>query len=235
MNNEFKERYNRHIILPEIKEDGQVKLHNSKVLVVGAGGLGSPVLTYLCAAGVGKIGIVDDDIVSLSNLQRQVLYTTNDLGKFKIEIAKNRLQAINPLIEIKTYVTRISTDNYKSIIDDYQIIVDCTDNYESRYIIDIISKTLSIPMVYGSISKFTGQVSVFNYKNGKSYKQLFTEQPEIDENEKSRLGVLGVLPGIIGSIQANEVIKILLNMDGVLSEKLFLLDSRTMQTNILNY
>lgn len=230
-----KERYSRHIILPEIGIEGQEKLNNAKVLVVGAGGLGSPLLLYLAAAGVGNIGIIDDDIVSLSNLQRQVLYKESDLGKPKVEKAKERLLENNKELKIQTYKTRFTSENANEIAKDYDIIADCTDNYDSRYIIDKVSRELKIPMVYASISKFTGQVSVFNYRGGKSYKDLFSEKPEIDENDTSRLGVLGVLPGIIGSIQANEVIKIILSTNGILNGKLFLFDSKTLESNVVGY
>ncbi len=229
------ERYNRHIILPEIGIKGQEKLNKAKVLVVGAGGLGSPVLTYLGAAGIGNIGIVDNDVVSLSNLQRQILYKTSDINQAKAHKAKERLLENNPDIIIKTFITRLNSENSAEIAKEYDIIVDCTDNYDSRYIIDTASKLLGIPMVYASISKFSGQVSVFNYNGSKSYKDLFSEQPNVDENDESRLGVLGVLPGIIGSIQANEVVKIILNIEGVLKNKLFLLNTKTMETNILEF
>lgn len=229
------ERYNRHIILPEIGINGQQKLNQAKVLVVGAGGLGSPVLTYLGAAGIGNIGIVDDDVVSLSNLQRQILYKTSDINEVKAEKAKVRLLENNPEVSIETYITRFTHDNSIEIAKNYDIIVDCTDNFNSRFIINEASQKLGIPMVYGSISKFSGQVSVFNYEGSKSYKDLFFEKPTVNENDKSRLGVLGVLPGIIGSIQANEAIKIILNMSGVLKNKLLLLDTKTMETNIIGY
>jgi adenylyltransferase/sulfurtransferase len=229
------ERYSRHIILPEIGVEGQTKLNNAKVLVIGAGGLGSPVLTYLAAAGIGKIGIVDDDVVSLSNLQRQILYKTSEINQIKAEKAKERLLENNPEVKIDTHITRINSENAFELAKGYDIIVDCTDNYDSRYVIDTASKQLDIPMVYGSISKFSGQVSVFNYHGSRSYKELFDEKPEIDGNDPGRLGVLGVVPGIIGSIQVNEVIKIILDMPGVLSNKLFLLDSKTMETNIVGF
>lgn len=224
------DRYNRHIILPEIGIDGQTKLIKAKVLVIGAGGLGCPVLSYLAASGVGNIGIVDDDVVSLSNLQRQILYKANDIGQIKAEKAKQRLLENNPDIEVDTYITRITSKNAIEIAENYDVIVDCTDNYETRYVIDSVSQKLNIPMVYGSISKFTGQVSVFNYKGSKSYKDLFHEKPDVDENDAGRLGVLGVLPGIIGATQANEVIKIILDIPGVLSNTLFLLNAKTMVT-----
>lgn len=229
------ERYNRHIILPEIGEEGQRRLNEAKVLVIGAGGLGSPVLIYLAAAGIGTLGIVDDDVVSLSNLQRQILYKYEAIGLAKVEQAKQRLLENNPALVVQAYQQRLSQDNAPEIAKGYDIIVDCTDNYASRYLIDDISNALEIPMVYASISKFTGQLSVFNFKASKSYKDLFSEQPQIDKNEASRLGVLGVLPGIIGSMQANEVVKIVLGMEGILFEKLFLMDTRTMQSQIIAY
>lgn len=229
------ERYNRHIILPEIGFEGQLSLNNARVLVVGAGGLGSPVLMYLAAAGIGTIGIVDNDRISLSNLQRQVLYSFKDIGLPKAEMAKERLLENNPEIMIKTYCMRFSFETGEELIRDYDILVDCTDNYDSRYLIDEASRKKGIPMVYGSISKFTGQVSVFNYMGSKSYRELFNEKPQVDENDPTRLGVLGVLPGIIGSVQANEVIKIVLKYSGVLKNKLFLLDSKTMETQLINF
>ncbi|WP_372776698.1 ThiF family adenylyltransferase [Mangrovibacterium sp.] len=229
------ERYNRHIILPEIGVDGQSKLNKAKVLVVGAGGLGSPVLTYLAASGVGTIGIVDDDVVSRSNLQRQILYKTSEIGQVKAEKAKERLLENNPEVSIEIFNTRLSAANATAIAEKYEIIVDCTDNYDSRYIIDKVSVDLKIPMVYGSISKFAGQVAVFNYNGSKSYRDLFDEKPEIDESDPSRLGVLGVLPGIIGAIQANEVLKIILELSGVLANTLFLVDSKTMETKRINF
>ena len=229
------ERFNRHIILPEIGTSGQKKLNNAKVLVVGAGGLGSPVLSYLTASGIGNIGIVDDDVVSLSNLQRQILYKTSDINQIKAYKAKERMLENNPDIKVDIYNTRFTSENAFEIAKNYDILVDCTDNYDSRYIIDLTSKELNIPMVYGSISKFSGQVSVFNYKNGKSYKDLFEEKPEMDENDASRLGVLGVLPGMIGAIQANEVIKIILEIPGVLSNTLFLLNTKTMETKQIQF
>lgn len=229
------ERYNRHIILPEIGSEGQKKLNAAKVLVVGAGGLGSPVLIYLAAAGVGELGIVDDDVVSLSNLQRQILYKVTELNKPKVEMAKAALQANNPELIVKTFQTRFSRENAIELAAGYDVIVDCTDNYASRYLIDETSKALGIPMVYGSISKFAGQASVFNYKGSKSYKDLFPEAPKVDENDPSRLGVLGVLPGIIGSIQANETIKIILDFEGVLSNKLLLFNSVSLTFNKVSY
>ena len=229
------ERYNRHIILPEIGIAGQQKLLCAKVLVVGAGGLGSPVLMYLAAAGIGEIGIVDDDIVSLSNLQRQILYKTTEVNQLKAIVAKQRILENNPTLKIETYQARFTESNGLEIAKGYDLIVDCTDNYASRYVIDEVCHKLNLPMVYGSVSKFCGQVAVFNYNGGKQYKELFLEQPEIDLDDSSKLGVIGVLPGIIGSVQANEVIKIVIGLNDVLRNKLFLLDSKTMISNIVEF
>ncbi len=229
------ERYNRHIILPEIGMDGQQKLIHSKVLVIGAGGLGSPVLIYLAAAGIGTIGIVDNDVVSLSNLQRQILYQHQEVGLSKVEQAKQRLINLNPDIKIHTYNTIFSDKNALEIAEGYDMIVDCTDNYASRYLIDDISQQLNIPMIYGSISKFTGQVAIFNYQGSKSYRDLFAEPPKEDMSDPSRLGVIGTLPGIVGSIQANEVVKLILGFQDNLVQKLFLIDTRTMATNVVAF
>lgn len=229
------ERYNRHIILPEIGNEGQTKLNQAKVLVVGAGGLGSPVLTYLAAAGIGNIGIVDDDIVSKSNLQRQILYQTSEIGELKAEKAQARLLGNNPTINIETYITRLISENALEIAKNYHMIVDCTDNYDSRYIIDEASKSLNIPMIYGSISKFTGQISVFNYQGSKSYKDLFAEKPEVDEAHPSHKGVFGVLPGIVGSMQANEVIKLTLGIGNPLVGQLLLVDIQKPDYKVIEY
>lgn len=218
-----KERYNRHIILDEINEKGQEKIKNAKVLVVGAGGLGSPVLRYLTAAGVGTIGIVDNDIVSESNLQRQILYDTTDVGISKAQVAKQKLGLLNPHTTFEVFETRFEKDNGEEIASNFDIIVDCTDNYEARYTINAISKKLKRPMVYGSIFKFEGQLSVFNYKNGPSYDMLFPEAPPVN-TKPDALGVMGVLPGVLGTLQATEVIKIILDLGECMSGKLLVVN-----------
>ncbi len=231
---EEKDRYNRHIILPAVGEQGQYKLKNAKVLVVGAGGLGSPVLTYLTAAGIGTIGIVDDDVVSLSNLQRQILYSTEQIGKSKIEHAKTRLSGLNPNTKFKIFNTRFSTENGAEILNDFDILVDCTDNFEARYHIDRICLLQKKPMVHASIYKFSGQISVFHYKNAGSYKDLFPTEPKVNEDDESRLGVIGILPGIIGCMQANEVIKIITGAGNVLAGKLLIYDALKPDMQIIN-
>ena len=204
-------RYNRHIILSEIGQAGQDKLSNAKVLVIGAGGLGCPVLQYLAAAGIGTIGIVDFDIVDISNLQRQVLFGTSSLGKNKAEAAKQRLEDLNNEISIIAYPEKLTHKNAIDLFNQYDIIVDGTDNFETRYLVNDACIITNKPLVFGAIYKFEGQVSVFNYQNGPSYRCLFPSPPkEGTVPNCSEIGVLGVLPGIIGSMQANEVLKIII-------------------------
>ena len=217
-----KQRYARHLILEEIKEEGQEKIKRSKVLVVGAGGLGSPVLLYLAAAGIGQLGVIDDDSVSESNLQRQILYNTNDLGKLKVEVAVQKLQALNPHCKVVPYPYRLNDENATDLIRQYDVIVDATDNLTSRYLIDDVCIKCNRPFVYGSICEFKGQISVFNYKGGPSYRDLY----EYDDNIHSfiqPLGVIGALPGVIGTIQAAETLKIITGQE-TLSGKLLLID-----------
>lgn len=232
MDNLQKERYNRHIILSEIGEDGQKKLLNAKVLVVGAGGLGAPVLQYLVAAGVGHIGIADADTVSCSNLQRQVLYRENQIGLPKVEQAKQTLNQLNSDVKISTYPFIIDDLNAEKIISEYDIVVGATDNFISRKCIDKVTKKQNKAFVHASIGEFEGQVSVFNYKNGPSYFDLFPDTPE---ESALPLGVLGVLPGMIGSMQACETLKIILDIGEVLSGKLLIYNTLTHQLNVINF
>jgi adenylyltransferase/sulfurtransferase len=214
------ERYHRHIVLSEIGIEGQLKLSKAKVLVIGAGGLGCPVLQYLTAAGIGTIGIIDFDQVTESNLQRQVLYGKSSLGKNKALAAKKRLLDLNDTITINAYPEKLTHQNAESLFSLYDIVVDGTDNFESRYLINDTSLITDTPLVYGGIFKFEGQVSVFNYQQGPSYRCLFPNPPEKDSIPNcSEVGVLGVLPGIIGSLQATEVIKIVLGLGDILSGK----------------
>ena len=219
-------RYSRQTILPEVGIEGQQKLTNASVLVVGAGGLGSPVLLYLAAAGVGRLGIIDADKVDVTNLQRQVIYVTEDEGKSKAETAAKRLSALNPEINIDTYPVWLSKDNALEIFSQYDIIVDGSDNFATRYLVNDACVVLNKPLVFGSIFKFEGQVSVFNYKGGPTYRCLFPEPPAAGEVPNcSEIGVIGVLPGIIGTLQANEVIKIILEKGDVLSGVLYMHDA----------
>ena len=220
------ERYQRHLALPEIGWDGQQKLRRAKVLVVGAGGLGCPVLQYLTAAGVGVIGIMDDDVVSLSNLQRQVLYNTGSVGRKKVEVAQEMLQALNPEVTFGIHPEKLTEANALAIIGLYDFAVDCTDNLKARYVINDACLQAGKPFVYGSIYQFEGQVSVFNYQNGPTYRCVFAENTAEPPN-CADLGVLGVLPGIIGSYQALEAIKLITGIGELLSGKLLIVNTLT--------
>jgi adenylyltransferase/sulfurtransferase len=227
-------RYNRHIVLSEIGQNGQDKLSSAKVLVVGAGGLGCPVLQYLAAAGVGTIGIIDFDVVELSNLQRQVLFGTSSLGKNKAKAAKERLNDLNDSINITAYAERLTPQNAISLFQNYDIIVDGSDNFETRYLVNDASIITNKPLVFAAIYKFEGQVSVFNYNNGPSYRCLFPNPPKQGSIPNcSDIGVLGVLPGIIGSMQANEVLKIILGIGDVLSGEIFCYNALTLQNSVI--
>ena len=227
-------RYNRHIILPEIGQTGQEKLTNAKVLVVGAGGLGCPVLQYLAAAGIGTLGVIDFDVVEESNLQRQILFGTSSLGKNKAEAAKKRLEDLNNEISIIAYPEKLTYQNALELFNQYDLIVDGSDNFETRYLINDACIITNKPLVFGAIYKFEGQVSVFNHQNGPSYRCLFPNLPKKDAVPNcSAIGVLGVLPGIIGSMQANEVLKIILGIGAVLNGKLLCYNALTSQTSIL--
>lgn len=236
LTNDEKARYARHLILPQVGEAGQKKIKSASVLVVGAGGLGSPVLMYLAAAGIGKIGIIDDDKVDMTNLQRQIIHSTSSIGELKTESAKRRIKQINPEIIVDIFDARLTIENAKEIIDGYDIIVDGTDNFATRYTISDCCEILGKPWVFGSIHRFEGQVSVFNLNGSPNYRDLFPKAPppELAPN-CAEAGVLGVLPGIIGSFQANEVLKIVLEMDGILDSELLLIDTQTMNIRKLRY
>lgn len=234
------ERYSRHLIIPEFNIEGQRKLKNAKVLVVGTGGLGAPLLQYLAAAGVGTLGLVDFDVVDESNLQRQVLFSVNDIGRLKTEVAKERIESLNPHIKVITHNTYLTSSNALDIIKDYDVVADGTDNFPTRYLVNDACVILNKINVYASIFRFDGQVSVFNYtgKNGQTgpnYRDLFPSPPPPGLVPScAEGGVLGVLPGIIGSLQANEVIKIITRIGEPLSGRLFLFDAFTFKTTTLN-
>ena len=236
LTNDEKARYARHLILPQVGELGQKKIKSSSVLVVGAGGLGSPVLLYLAAAGIGKIGIIDDDKVDLTNLQRQIIHSTSSVGELKVESAKRRINQINPEVIIEIFDERLNIENAEKIIDKFDIVVDGTDNFATRYTISDCCEILDKPWVFGSIHRFEGQVSVFNLNGSPNYRDLFPKAPppELAPN-CAEAGVLGVLPGIIGSFQANEVLKIILRMDGTLDSELLLIDTISMNIRKLRY
>ncbi len=231
MTNRQKERYNRHIIIPEVGEDGQQKLLNARVLVVGAGGLGAPVLQYLAASGIGKIGIMDPDKVSLSNLQRQILFKESQVGALKVEKACKTLNDLNSDVQLTPYPYQLDDHNAEEIISSYDIIVGATDNFVSRICIDRVTNKLKKPFVHGSIEEFTGQVTVFNYRGGPSYSGLY---PDTSDETTMPQGVMGVLPGIIGSLQACEVIKIVLEKGEVLSGKLLVYDALEAKFEVVN-
>lgn len=231
-----KERYSRQTILPEIGIEGQLKLKAAKVLIIGAGGLGCPVLQYLAAAGVGFIGIADHDRVEASNLQRQILYTPHDIGKYKAIVAKEKASALNPFIRIEAYVTNVISDNVLSLLGPYDIIVDGSDNFATRYLLNDACVILNKPLVFGSIFKFEGQVSVFNYKDGPTYRCIFPEQPAPDEMPNCAvIGVVASLPGIVGTLQSNEVIKMITGVGETLSGRLLVINALTMQTQYFGF
>jgi adenylyltransferase/sulfurtransferase len=234
------QRYSRHLVLPDFGIEGQMKLKSSSVLVVGTGGLGAPLLQYLVAAGVGRIGLIDFDTIDQSNLQRQVLFTTADIGKRKTTVAAQRLKAQNPLIEIVPYHLMLNSENALDIIKDYDVVADGTDNFPTRYLVNDACVLLDKVNVYASIFRFEGQVSVFNYlgedgNRGPNYRDIFPEPPPPGMVPScAEGGVLGVLPGIIGSLQANEVIKVVTGVGQPLSGRLFLFDAATFDTRVLN-
>jgi adenylyltransferase/sulfurtransferase len=230
LDNEEILRYSRHLILPDVAMEGQLKLKAAKVLCVGAGGLGAPLSLYLAAAGVGTIGLVDFDVVDLTNLQRQVLYTTPDVGRPKLQVAKERLLAMNPNISVQTYETRLTRENALEIFAEYDIIVDGTDNFATRYLVNDACVLLGKPNVYGSIFRFEGQASVFYAKEGPCYRCLYPEPPPPGLVPScAEGGVLGVLPGIIGTIQAMETIKLILGRGEPLIGRLLLFNALKMQ------
>ena len=214
-------RYSRHLILPEVGPKGQEQLKASSVLCIGAGGLGCPLLLYLAAAGVGRIGIVDFDVVDESNLQRQVLYGVSSVGKSKAQVAKDRLLDLNPHITVDVHETRLTSDNALELFKKYNVVADGTDNFATRYLVNDACVLAGKPNVYGSIFRFEGMVSVFNYENGPNYRCLYSEPPPPGLVPScAEGGVLGVLPGVVATLQATEVIKVLLGLGNVSSGKL---------------
>ncbi len=234
-------RYARHISLPELGATGQLKLKNAKVLVIGCGGLGAPLLQYLSAAGVGTIGIMDNDTVDESNLQRQVLFTQSDIGKHKVESAKRVLSAQNPYIKLIEHTCFITSENALNIIEQYDIVADGSDNFATRYLVNDACVLLNKPLVYGSIHQFEGQVSVFNQPTNKgkrspNYRDIFPTPPPTDKVPNcAEGGVLGVLPGIIGSMQASEVIKLITGIGETLHGRMFHFDAKMFTSFTLNF
>ena len=226
MNSDQRNRYQRHLLLPEVGEKGQQKLFDAKVLMLGAGGLGSPAALYLAAAGVGTIGIIDMDVVDASNIQRQILHNHDRVGMRKVDSARMTLEALNPDLVVKTYDTRLNAENILDIIDGYDVIVDGTDNFPTRYLVNDAALLKKIPVVHGSIFRFEGQATIFAPYVGPCYRCMIPEPPPAELAPScAEAGVLGVLPGIIGSIQAIETIKLILDLGEPLIGRLLSYDS----------
>jgi molybdopterin/thiamine biosynthesis adenylyltransferase/rhodanese-related sulfurtransferase len=225
------QRYARHLILPGVELAGQQRLKAARVLVIGAGGLGSPVALYLAAAGVGTLGLVDFDVVDVTNLQRQLLHGTSDVGRPKLDSARDRIREVNPHVHVQAHATRLTSANALEIIGDYDIVVDGTDNFATRYLVNDACVLLGKPNVYGSIFRFEGQASVFSMPDGPCYRCLFPEPPPAGLVPScAEGGVLGVLPGMIGTIQAAEALKLALGIGSSLAGRLLLMDALTMST-----
>lgn len=228
-------RYSRHLLIPEVGLEGQRKLKAASVLLVGSGGLGSPIALYLAAAGVGRIGIVDYDVVDPSNLQRQIIHDTHQVGVLKVESARNRLLALNPFVQVDVYNEVFTSQNAERIAADYDIFVDGSDNFPTRYLLNDLAVLSGKPFVYGSIFRFEGQVSVFDARHGPCYRCLFPEPPPPDTVPScADAGVFGVLPGTIGSIQATEVIKLILGIGEPLIGKLLLYDALEVSMQVIH-
>ena len=222
-------RYQRHLLVPEVGEEGQLKLLDAKVLLLGAGGLGSPAALYLAAAGVGTIGVIDMDVVDESNLQRQILHNVDRVGDRKVDSAKKTLTALNPDVNVVTYDTRLGADNIMEILEGYDVVVDGADNFPSRYLLNDASVKLGIPVVHGSIFRFEGQITVFDPRNGPTYRDMLPEPPPPEMAPScAEAGVLGVLPGIVGSVQALEAIKLILGVGDSLRGRLVAFDALEM-------
>jgi sulfur-carrier protein adenylyltransferase/sulfurtransferase len=230
LSNEEIARYSRHLIMPEVALDGQKKLKSARVLTIGAGGLGSPLALYLAAAGIGTIGIVDFDVVDESNLQRQIIHGTSDIGRPKMESARDRIQDINPNVHVEAYEEALTSENALEIFEDFDVIVDGTDNFPTRYLVNDASVLLGKPNVYGSIFRFEGQASVFYAKEGPCYRCLYPEPPPPGLVPScAEGGVLGILPGAIGTIQATETVKLILGIGEPLIGRLLLYDALGMR------
>jgi len=229
-------RYARHLVLPEVGPEGQLALQEASVLVVGAGGLGSPALLYLAAAGIGRIGLIDNDTVDVTNLQRQVLHSTSEVGESKAASAERRISDLNPEVSVEAIESRLDATNALETISRYDVVIDGTDNFETRYLIGDACEILDKPWVFGSIHRFEGQVSTFNLEGGPNYRDLFPEPPEDGLAPNcAEAGVLGVLPGIVGSIQATEAIKVILGIGDSLNGKLLVIDALSMGFRTLRF
>lgn len=231
-----RQRYRRHLQLAEIGEAGQARLRAARVLVVGAGGLGCPILQYLAAAGVGTLGLADADQVELTNLPRQILYGPEDVGQPKVEAAARALRRLNDLVSYELHPVRVSPANVRALVAQYEVVVDGSDNFPTRYLLNDACVSLGRPLVSGAIYRFEGQVSVFNYAGGPTYRCLFPEPPNAAEApDCNTTGVLNVLPGLIGTVQATEALKVVLGLGDVLSGRLWLLDTLSFQSRTLRF
>ena len=229
-------RHARHLTLPQVGTEGVAKLAAASIACIGAGGLGSPALLYLAAAGIGRLTIIDDDIVELSNLQRQVIHSTADIGMPKTESAKNRINQLDPNVEIITHQERLNAENCDELLAGHDVIIDGSDNIPTRYVLDDACRRLGIPWVHASIFRFEGHISLFNYNDGPGYRDLFPEAPPAGLIPScAEAGVLGVLPGVVGSLQANEAIKVILGIGNNLSGRLLIYDSLSMEFRELSY
>lgn len=235
-----KEYYRRHFSLPGFDEETQGKLKNARVIVIGAGGLAAPCLLYLAGAGVGTIAIVDGDTISASNLPRQVIFNYESVGESKAEYARTRISALNPFIQVETYAAFLDANNAKDIIERYEIVVDCTDNFETKYRLNDICEQLGKPLVYASIFQYEGQLAVFHVNNDHgislSYRDLFPAPPQAELRENcSDAGVLGVLPGVLGTLQAGEVLKLITGIGNVLCDRVMIYDSLSNRSSLLTF
>lgn len=231
----MEERYARQTMLPEIGEQGQRKLRDASVLIVGVGGLGSAAALYLTGAGVGRIGLADADTVSESNLPRQVLYTEQQIGIPKTAAARERLAALSSHTSFECWPEGITPENARRILADYDLVLDCCDNFETRYLLDDVCAACRKPWVHGSIGEFYGQVSIFNGRSGRRYNDLYPDRKALCARPRTTQGVLGTVPGIIGTLQASEAIKCLCGFGEPLDGRLFTIDLRTLQTQLIEY
>lgn len=230
---EEKELYSRHLLMEGFTERHQEKLSGAKVLVIGAGGLGTPVLMYLAGAGVGKLGLLEFDTIALSNLPRQIAYTKKETGQQKTQVICKKLRLLNPSCHTSVYNERWTTENAGRIVSEFDILIDCSDNLETRYLSDLISRKYDIPMIYGAVHEFEGQVAVFNYNGSKGYSDLF--QKKVDQSTDQPVGIIGPIAGIIGSLQAAEAIKIITGLGDVLINKLFIISLKHNRTQYLSF
>lgn len=233
--NEILERYSRQVMLPDFGEDGQRRLLEASVLIVGAGGLGAPVATYLTGAGVGHIGIADPDVVSLSNLQRQTLYAESQIGQPKTVCAHERLQAISSVTRFTLYPEGLTDENARQVVKEYDLVMDCTDNFVTRYLIDDACEAAGVPWVHGAIGEFCGQVAVLNHRKKRHYRDLYADREALCERPIKVSGVIGAVPGVIGALQAAEAVKILVGIGESLDGRLFTIDVLTLNTAIIDF